>query len=61
MKKTWFAEYLSGLDESNVTYLRKRLLDSQKREEEFLALNDEEYAKNRASRARSGLIDSMAE
>jgi hypothetical protein len=46
------AEYLTALDESNVTYLRKRLFDSQKREEEVLALNDEEYAKNRASRAR---------
>jgi hypothetical protein len=46
------AEYLTGLDESNVAYLRKHLLDSQKREEEVLALNDEEYTKNRASRAR---------
>jgi hypothetical protein len=46
------AEYLTGLDESNVAYLQKRLLDLQIRVEKSLALNDEEYAKNRASRAR---------
>ncbi|MFH1447148.1 MAG: DUF6279 family lipoprotein [Chloroflexota bacterium] len=46
------AEYLAGLDESNVAYLRKNLLDSQKREEEDLALNEEKYAKHRLSRAR---------
>jgi hypothetical protein len=46
------AEYLAGLDESNVAYIRKHLLNSQKRVEDVLALDDEEYAKNRASRAR---------
>jgi hypothetical protein len=46
------AEFLSGLDEANVGYLRKRLADSQKREENILALNDGDYAKNRVSHAR---------
>jgi hypothetical protein len=46
------AEFLAGLDEANVGYLRKRFADSQKREEELLALNDGDYAKDRVSHAR---------
>jgi hypothetical protein len=46
------AEYLAGLDDANAAYLRKRFLNSQKKDEKVLALDDEEYAKNRASKAR---------
>lgn len=46
------AEYLAGLDESNVAYLRKHFGDSQQRVEKVLALNDEEYVKNRVARIR---------
>ncbi|MFZ4438838.1 MAG: DUF6279 family lipoprotein [Syntrophales bacterium] len=45
-------EYLAGLDDANAAYLRKRFLNSQKKDEKVLALDDEEYAKNRASKAR---------